>query len=47
MTNYGYRGAKALGQTALAAVTGALIYVLWNPHSLIFSWEFPLSLIHI
>lgn len=44
MTSYGYRGAKALGQTALAAMTGALIYTLWNLQSAIFSWEFLLWL---
>ena len=44
MTGYGYWGATALAQTALAAVTAALVYALWNVHVLVFGWEFLLWL---
>jgi hypothetical protein len=44
MTSYGYRGVAALAQTALASVTGALIYALWNMPSSAFGWEFLLWL---
>lgn len=44
MRSYGYWGATALAQTALAAVTGALIYALWHMHPPAFGWEFLLWL---
>jgi hypothetical protein len=44
MISYGYWGATALAQTALAAVTGALIYGLWHMHLPASGWEFLLWL---
>lgn len=44
MRSYGYWGATALAQTALAAVAGALIYALWHMHLPAFGWEILLWL---